>query len=136
MNPPTNVIERYPYRGFHGCASWCGLEIIRLRDGRTVVIATEVEDNPGTSVTNMAEGLASRVCAEFTINPRSLVWIEHYGYPSAFPAGNPRTFDLVTFARPMAGDGAPFGDPKWRPMSEGDWRALSLPPRRPVEYRS
>jgi len=127
--PSTIVIDLYLYRGFHGCVCWCGLEIIRLRDGRTIVIATEVEDNPGTSVTNMAEGLASRVCAEFSIDPRSLVWIEHYGYPSAIRAGNPRTFDLVTFARPVAGDDSTVGEPKWRPMSESDWRALALPPR-------
>ena len=40
------VIDRYRYRGFYGCQSWCGLEILAVADKR-IVIATELEDNPG-----------------------------------------------------------------------------------------
>jgi hypothetical protein len=54
------------------------LELIPLADGRTVVIATERPDNPGTSVTNAAEELASQVCQRFDIDPDKLVWIESY----------------------------------------------------------
>jgi hypothetical protein len=130
------VVDRYRFRGFHGCASWCKLEILRLSDGRSAVIATELMDNPGTSITNAAEHLAYRVCVEFSIDPSRLVWIEHYGYPSAFEKGNPRSFDLVTFRIPPAGHDAVFADPTWRPMSDEDWRSLGLPPRAPVEYRA
>lgn len=43
-----------------------------------MVIATELSDNPGVSVTNFAEGLATLVCRRFSIDPEKLIWIEHY----------------------------------------------------------
>src|ERR1700683_2515523 len=89
------VIDLYRYRGFHGCQSHCGLEIIRTQCGKTVVIATELADNPGKSVTNVCEYLASWVCVEFEIDPSSLVWIEHYGYPDPVSPNRPRTSYLV-----------------------------------------
>jgi hypothetical protein len=61
------LFERFQYRGFYGCPSVCSLEILRLADGRAAVIATELDDNPGTSVTNVAEHLASEVCDRFAI---------------------------------------------------------------------
>jgi hypothetical protein len=91
------TVERFEYRGFHGCKAHCSVEIIPLPDGRTVVIAIEPKDNPGMSITNVAEHLASYVCDLFRIDPDKLVWIEHYGYGST--TGGDRTFDLVTFSR-------------------------------------
>src|SRR5439155_922893 len=89
------IIDHYRYRGFHGCASWCKLEIINSKSELAIVIATEVKDNPGTSITNVCEDLVYRVCLEFEIDIHRFVWIEHYGYPS--PSGKlPRTYDLVT----------------------------------------
>ena len=73
------VVNRYRFKGLRNFESWCSLELQRLPDGRTVVIATEVRDNPGTSITNVAEGLALAVCQEYGIDPEQLVWIEHYG---------------------------------------------------------
>ena len=129
------VIDRFRFRGLHGCESWCKLEIVPVRDGRTVVTATEEKDNPGTSVTNMAEHLAYWVCIEFSIDPSRLVWIEHYGYPSAFEKGNPRSYDLVNFTILPPGHDAVFAEPTWRPMTDADWQALGLAPRQRVEYR-
>ena len=48
------VIDRYRFRGFHRCDACCALEILRILDSRSVVVATELKDNPGTSVTNSA----------------------------------------------------------------------------------
>src|SRR4051794_20817669 len=68
----------FDYAGLHGRPARCGLEIVELPNGRTVVIATELSDNPGVSITNFAEKLASLVCKMFDIDPTTLVWIEHY----------------------------------------------------------
>ena len=125
------VVDRYRFRGFHGCDAWCALEILRAPDGQTVVIATEVKDNPGTSITNACEHLAYWVCVEFSINPSELVWIEHYGYPAPGHSKRPRTYDLVTFQILPAGHDAVFAHPEWRPMGDKDWLALGLEPRRP-----
>jgi hypothetical protein len=143
------VLDFFEYPGFHGCRSWCDLELIPLADGWTAVIATERAGNPGTSVTNIAEHLASFVCNHFGIDPDRLVWIEHYAYASTtFPE---RTFDLVTFVRLPPGSvswsvppgetlsrevPAHFHQPHWRVMTDADWRDLGLPVRKPVRYES
>jgi hypothetical protein len=137
----SRKIERFEFRGFHGCRCVCDLEMIPIADGRTVVIATEREDNSGTSVTNVAEHLASYVCDRFRIDPEKLVWVEHYGYPDPVNSKRRREFDLVTFHRRSPErirwadavlrskpDGWPgyFEEPQWRPMKEDDWRKLGL----------
>lgn len=149
-NGEAVIIDRFDYRGFFGRPAWCGLEVIPLEDGRTVVIATELEDNPGTSVTSVAEHLASHVCDRFGIDPDRLVWVEHYVYPSATRPGEPRAFEMVNFRRlpppairwleavlrhhPSGWPGF-FEDPEWRPMGDRDWQALGLLSREPVAYQ-
>ena len=49
----------YKFRGFHGCLSECDLDIVRSSSKTTLVICTELPDNPGTSVTNLAAELAT-----------------------------------------------------------------------------
>jgi hypothetical protein len=46
-------------------------------EGVPVVIATELPDNPGMSITNAAERIAGEVIS-FHRLPAPLVWIEHY----------------------------------------------------------
>lgn len=145
------LFDHFRFSGFHGCQCICSLEILTLADGRTAVIATELEDNPGTSITNVAENLASEVCDRFGIDPQQLIWIEHYGYAGACEGTKERTFDRVTFSRRDVDgvqwtralgqhkpDGWPgyFQDPNWRPMKDEDWWELGLSPRPPVTYES
>lgn len=126
------VVDHYRFRGCHGCDARCALELLRTKNRRTVVIATELKDNLGTSITNACEHLAYRVCAEFSINPAELVWIEHYGYPAPWnPERRPRTYDLVTYEILPAGHDVVFAHPKWRRMCDEDWLALGLEPRQP-----
>ena len=128
------VIDRFHFTGYHGCRSCCALEVLRLSDGRTVVIATELADNPGTSVTNAFEIVATEACRRFAIDPARLAWVEHYGYASAFEAGNPRPYDLVEFELMPLGSRYLVGSPSWRRMHEDDWFAQGLTPRPPVNY--
>jgi hypothetical protein len=147
MVPPIEpvLLDRFEYRGLNGRPAWCRLELIPLSGGRTVAIATEMIDNPGTSITNAAEYLASFVCDCFEIDPDKLVWIEHYGYGGR----HDRTYDLVTFRRRptemirwakavlryhASGWPGHFEEPQWRPMCDEDWRDLGLPPRQPMRY--
>lgn len=136
------VIDPFNFRGLCGRESQCTLEVLPVSEGRTLVIATELPDNSGTSVTNAAEHLASFVCDSFGIAPGRLVWIEHYG---ASPGvRKDETYDLVTFeeSKPQQihwlpavlrhqPDGWPghFAEPTWRPMTAADWQALGLAPR-------
>jgi hypothetical protein len=136
----------FDFAGLHGRPARCGLEIVGFADGRTVVFANELSDNPGVSVKNFAEELATIVCRMFLIDPAKLVWIEHYpadpcpicsgsggktGRPCRACDGRGRrreaaTYDLVALRLDPTGD---LSDPTWRPMREEDWRDLRLDPR-------
>ena len=61
------------YSGFHDCPSHCDLEVVR-RSVTPLAICTELADNPGTSVTTLAEHLATRVCEDDpSIAPEHLI---------------------------------------------------------------
>ena len=111
---PLRYDRLYLYRGFHGCPSHCWLRIYTA-PGQTVVLATEVDDNPGTSITNMAAGLATEVVRAFGLPLDRLVWIEHYP-DRMVSAGRPRlpaAFDQVTFTHTAQG----LQSPQWCRLS-------------------
>jgi hypothetical protein len=85
----------YPYRWYWGEKATCRIRIYE-RPAYTVVIATELAENPKTSITNFAEYLATMICAQYEILPERLRWIEHHpvqGARGQFFA----SCDLVTF---------------------------------------
>ncbi len=67
------------YRGIGNCKSKCGVKIIKT-DVSPIVIITELPDNPGTSVTNWFENIATLVYEKYLKNydPEPIIWIEHY----------------------------------------------------------
>ena len=72
-------MEYFDYSCPNGLRGRCGIEVMSFPGiVRTVVVVTELDDNPGMSVTNAAEHLASQLCAQKGISPHGLVWIEHY----------------------------------------------------------
>lgn len=113
--PPVDAF-RFHYRGYYGCESHCTLAIYG-----NLVIATEADDNEGTSITNMAEHLATRVCHQFQIDPLKLVWIEHYPERGGEWRSTPikESWDFVTFQQiAESNDGAPRClKPKWNPIT-------------------
>jgi hypothetical protein len=149
MCNPSCVLPRFEFRDTHRRVGICRIEAICLGDGRTAVIATELSDNPGTSITNAAEYVAGEACRHLDIDPRRLVWVEHYPADPCFvcsgigerrglrcPACHGRgtrrenaTYDLVSFAHITPGAEIFFHEPNWRPIKDADWRALGLEPR-------
>ena len=103
--------ERLHYLGYGRNPSHCGIRVYVVGDGMVVVIS-ELPDNPGTSVTNAIEQIASELLPNLVGDPNRLdtiTWIEHY--PASPPLSPPsrkrpwlycgrleETFDLVTFA--------------------------------------
>jgi hypothetical protein len=85
--------------------------VVGIRVKGNVVIATELPENPGASVTNAAERYASAICEEYGIPPKDLVWIEHY--PPEMD-GMPESFDRVEFEGQEEGR---IGPPKWSRLS-------------------
>ena len=114
----------YHYKGFGGCESQCDLEI-----HKNLVIVTEIPENEGTSVTNVAEQLATQICEKFKIDPSKLIWIEHYPERGEWKDYD-ESYDLVQFN--LEG-GNPFfpndskgvlSNPRWTPITKEVAEAL------------
>lgn len=100
------------YKGFWNCDSCCDIEVHRRSDGKYVFVATELPDNPGTSVTNFAEHLATAMRRQYGLTPAEMIWIEHY--PEA-KNRRKEDFDLVRF---LAMEGDSFRTPVWTGITE------------------
>lgn len=93
----------------------CHLRIFQDKT-KTFVIVTELVTNPGMSVTNAAEVIASKVVNQFHLNPETTRFIEHYGQESyEYTGGRKRVdvFDDVTFTW----NGTNASSPKWKPAN-------------------
>jgi len=101
---------RYNYKGFWS-DSYCDIEAHRRSDGKFIFVATELPDNPGTSVTNYAEHLATAIRRQHGLKSEDMIWIEHYPDAKDRPK---ESFDLVRFA--VEGDS--FRSPVWTRITE------------------
>lgn len=97
------------YNGIGGCAAVCNVVIVTGK-GRAVVLFSERADNPGTSITNWYDKLATGVYKQHLAHfaPASIGWLEHYPAESHAPA--PESLDRVV----MRWDGQLFGPPAWK----------------------
>lgn len=121
--------EDYPYRGFWGCEAVCHLRVYFPQSGDidpanpVVVVATELDHNEGTSITNMAELLAQQVRETYGLGPAEMVWIEHYNERSLGPHSTlPEEFSHVTFSLDLQGH---YCSPKWRYLPRADAEGLA-----------
>jgi hypothetical protein len=86
---------------------------------RKVIILTEPEDNPGTSVTNGVEQIATRVLRDHGIDFYSAQFVEHYDRPTIGRKKEKETFDLVYFELNDRGE---CKRPNWTPS---DWEHIA-----------
>lgn len=98
--------EIHHYHAIGGPA-WCRLQVYRGADGAVVGIASEQEDNPGTSVTGWADQLASAVWQQEG-EPAVFIWIEHYPAGPSPELGE--SFARVQFEQRPSGA---FTTPRW-----------------------
>ncbi|MDO1449550.1 hypothetical protein Q0590_24955 [Rhodocytophaga aerolata] len=66
----------YSFIGLANADSECLLDIFYFDSGAALVIATEIAENPGTTIVNAAEILANEICEKFDIDPMKLVFVE------------------------------------------------------------
>ena len=129
------------YPGLHERPAQCHIRIFDQAAGNVVLIATDIGDaNPGASVTNTIERIATEVCHRYGLDPARLTVVEHYDdrrTPGAFSFGreNGESFDVVTFRRMPAtdsagaiADGAMFAAPMWRRIRKEQAEALAGQP--------
>lgn len=84
-----------------------------------VVVVTEERDNPGQSVTNSIERIATDIVHHHDFSTRLLpVFIQHYEFGAGCTDEDPQSFDLVTFE----GGGEvhqTLGSPRWTALDRG-----------------
>ena len=112
---------KYSYQGYTRIESFCGLKLLE-RDGNTLVILTELPDNPGTSVTNCVEKIATKVLKEFRLDWHDITWIEHYPAASRGFDKKP-SYDLVEFDWNWLGRAE---HPKWLHLTEEKFSRILL----------
>lgn len=131
------------YEGFYRRPSRCdirvyraGTEAEREADRLPVVIVTEREDNPGTSVTERIEVITTVLYHMLGQPAGGITIIEHY-VDHAFVGGRAtikETFDLVTFTWTRC-QGAI--DPRWLPLTKEQVEEIigeALPVRQNLAY--
>ncbi len=92
--------ERYDYEGFWRHPAVCRIRIYEQTGATPVVIASELAENTGTSITNMEEYLAAEIIShhfpERFETEEPVIWVEQYPrHPGQH--GLPE-FSQVTFA--------------------------------------
>ncbi len=115
------------YRDGLGRLCRCNLYVY-LNATCAVVIASEREDNPGASITNSYEHLATGVWQKLGLPLNQTTWIEHYTSEARF--GWPETFDQVALTpqpeTPMTS--ARLIEPHWSPFSRTELETLIASP--------
>ena len=116
--------ETLDFPGLHRRPARCRLRVIEPNSpGRpTVMVLSELADNPGASITNAAEQ-AWQAAARRTglypgsgLEPHTAIYIEHYPGDRYH---RPETFDVVTFDDPQT-----FTGPEWRPLGPLEFSEL------------
>ena len=96
----------------------CRLRVWQEPGQVPVVLFTELEDNPGSSITNAIERIAWEAFKLLERPEAGMIVIEHYR-DRGIIRGKPlykEEFDLVTFTPTANG----FDDPCWRRISKGE----------------
>lgn len=94
---------RLEFRAENGYTSACNITIHRAIQ---LVIAEETGE--GQSVTNACELIATEVVERYGLDPKRMLFIEHY--PAKQRPTHGESFDLVTFRW----DGKRFRNPDWK----------------------
>jgi len=115
------------YKGFDGCKSFCGLDIIKTGTDIVTVIFTELFGNPGTPVANFIEQLATILYDSqlryLKIPATNIMWIQYR--PQGLSAeGQPiaEAYDQVIFEW----DGLRFRSPRLVHIPKEKWNEYHL----------
>ncbi len=106
--------EIYPYKGFHNCDCVCRIRVYEEPNRPYVVIATQLPENRGTSITNFAEHLAAQISLQLEYPERGMRWIEHY------PAESRRLIREESFTEVRF-----LFDPPLKGMKDPRWQSLA-----------
>ena len=109
----------FQYTDMNSKAAFCGLE----RKGN-LIIATELAENTGASVTNSCDYIATQYCTQNDIPFGDLIFVEHYDQRSYEGRGNSEDFSLVTFRQGERFGKPHFTNPEWKPLRRDEYQDL------------
>jgi hypothetical protein len=120
MHLASDYIHRYKDAG--GRPSHCRIRIYLPNDmhDASVVICSELPNNPGGSITNSAEVIAAGVVRAHEL-PTPLVWIEHWPEESV---DEQEIFELVVFSSFGVVERAPYLGERCAWIGEPTWKSL------------
>ncbi len=123
-NPYINEIIEYDNgHPFQSCRmSRVGYKMV-VRDGKYIVIGSEIKGNPGMSITNSIEYFAQWAARMEEIPDGKMVVIEHYDNNSYTEGREGETFDLVSFDKVENGR---YSGPSWRRIEKSEVDELVL----------
>lgn len=108
-----------------GIYARCNLKLYD-NDRGSIVILTELPDNPGQSVTNAAEEIATKAVGDFNLNPQATVWVEHYPERRTIKHGRELVADKEEWAEVtfkwthLSNDEWVASDPQWNHVTRSD----------------
>lgn len=112
-------MERLYFKGYGQCESFCGIK----RNGDNVILY-ELNDNPGTSITNAVTIIATDLVENFGIDPDSLVIIEKYPeFPSKSSSKYNASYSLALLKRDehyFNGRTVLFACPEYKALTESE----------------
>lgn len=101
-------LDHFAFPGYGNQVSYCDLLVYTAEE---IAIATELKDNPGASITNRADVLATQIVRNLDMNPNKFMLIEHYDARSYGDPNEAERFALVTFTWNKAAER--FESPNW-----------------------
>lgn len=112
LYPDLPDMQILNFKSVNGSPAKCGVTFSQT-DGRVTVTVTELRDNPGCSVTNQFEEIATWIFQQCLSDndPATISWVEHYEEVSQTERfnGKRQTWDAVAL---QFGDNC-FYSPKW-----------------------
>jgi hypothetical protein len=112
--------QAFHYLGLGTFPSVCLLRAFDVEDSPTVIIATELPHNPGTSVTNAAQDIAAQAYQWLERPVRGITLIEHYEQDGDARYAQER-FAVVTFQHT---EGGRVSGPDWRSVTKEEVERL------------
>ena len=113
----------HPFKDAGGRPSHCRVRIFLSDDvlDSPVVVCSELPNDPGGSITNSAETIATEVIQANELST-PLVWIEHW--PKESSDGGEETFELVVFSSYKVEERAPYLGETRAWIADATWKTL------------
>lgn len=111
---PQIADQEFHYLGLGTFPSVCRLRAFEVEEAPTLVIATELPHNTGTSITKAARDIAAKAYQWLERPAQGITFIEHYEQEGPQHYAQER-FALVTFQHT---EGGGFSSPDWRSITK------------------